>query len=177
MFTKRFSKRERMIFLATLTLGASAFCFTFIFAPAFNYVKKLHGRIESKEKRLEEYRRLLESKKVLNEKYPGYQEAVGTKTNEEAVLAKDFALIDSLSARTGCRITSIKLQPTEKTGAYKKVSFHIIAEGSLKSLSYFIYEIENAPELLRIKRFTLSAKSGASEDLTANIIVSRVIRD
>ena len=169
------SKRERTLFLATAIIAIIAILYNFVAEPFVKDWKTLNARIRAKRTLLSKNTRLLTRYQILEEEYVKYPALTEVIESEEEKLAMALGEIEKISKKSSSRILNIKPHIPKKVGNYMEISFDVTAEGAPAEISRFLYEIETSEESLRIRHFTLTARSGASGKLKAVFLISKII--
>ena len=94
--------------------------------------------------------------------------------SDEETIAVLLKAIERIARKTSVHITNIRPRASKETELYKEFGFEVISEASLEGLLRFMYELQNAAELLRVKRSTLSLKAGKGKTLRAVFEISKL---
>lgn len=175
MAIRNLSRNEKILLSICIVLGTVAVTYNLFIEPVVFRWKALNDGIESKTSVLIKNTRLLQIYKALQEEYEKYQGAIDTTRNEEEEFARSLGEIENISKKSSCRVENIKPHTPKKVGKYKEISFEVSAEGTIGQISRFLYEIETSKQNLRIRRFTLTSKSGVQTNLRGTFLISRII--
>ena len=169
------SGRERKLVAAIVTLAVFAVGYGLIIEPVVSNWKMLSSEIEAKAQVLAKDMRLLKMYARLEAEYDKYRDFIATTKNEEEELAGALSEIESISKKANCHISNIKPRATKRIGNYKEVSFAVTAEGTVETLSRFLYSVETSRRLLKVGHFAMMPKSGAKGTLKATFHISKIL--
>jgi hypothetical protein len=134
--------------------------------------KALHSEGILKELQYQKYARIAGRHGAAVEGYGQFADQLkmeGSEEEEMAILLKD---IEGL-ARGRVRITNIKPYSVTDLDFYKQFSVELECEATMESLVGFIYEVEHARPMLRLRRLRIQAK-GASDMLDVSLSLSKL---
>ena len=98
--------------------------------------------------------------------------------SDEEEIARLLNLIEQTARKNGVSLSDVKPQPVNSDKLTKQYRVELNAEASLAPLVDFIYEIEHAPDTLRIERVTLTPKEEKDKTgttLRAFLVISRIV--
>jgi Tfp pilus assembly protein PilO len=133
--------------------------YNFFILPVQRKIGKLNEKIEVKKIKLEKNSLILERKKRIEERYNKYFKNLQLRGTEEEEVATFLSEIESLAQKNSVRISDMKPRPSKKVDFYKKFSIDLEAEGDIKQITQFIYQIQSTPQLLRVDKLRLETKS------------------
>ena len=64
--------------------------------------------------------------------------------------------------------------PVKVAALYKKYTIELEAEGEMAQLTSLIYQLQNSPQLLKVEKMQMSAKSGSSGILKSRLVISKI---
>ncbi len=175
MIFPKLSQREKRLFYLTISLIAILFIYRFIIKAVVVNWKDLNEKISVSSLKLEKSRKILNLKNRIQRDYEKYASSVKMAGSEEEEMAKFLTEIESLARFSSVHISGIKPLPIKKVDFYKKYVVELEAEGDIKQVSKFIYDIQNSPQLLKIDKFSLRTKGAGTNLLKCNILVSKVL--
>lgn len=175
MAGQNLGKRERTLLAVCIILGGGAVLYSLIVEPLATGWKTLNGRIEAKLSELGKDTRLFKMYEMIEEEYVEYGEFITSGRNMEEAQAAALGKIEEFSKSASCRIVNVKPRSPKKIGNYKEISFVVTAEGAIDRLSHFLYVIETSKELLRVKHFAITPRSGSPDALRGTFVISKVI--
>jgi hypothetical protein len=165
MFARNLTAREKKLALIVVIAIASSLLYGFVAEPIFIRWKKREDQIKSKLAYMMKSERLLRKFKALEKEYTNLPSLTGAMESEEREIAKTLEALESISGASDCRIQNVKPRPSKKIGSYREISFEVTAEGA----------IEASNEMLRVKRFTITSKSGRSRILKGSFLINKII--
>ncbi len=168
------SNREKILLSITISFVITALFYNLIVEPLISRWRAFNGQIESKKALLNKNKRLLAAYKILEEEYIKYPVVLGGK-NEEEEIARALGEIENVSKKSSCYIVNLKPRASKKIGNYKEISFDVTTEGSIDEFTRFMYEVETSKKMLRIRRFTITSKTGPSAKLKCVFLISKII--
>jgi ribosomal protein S10 len=175
MIFSNLSQREKRLFYLTAGLIASLFIYRFVINPIVVNWMGLDKRIGAGGLKLEKSQKILNLKGRIQRDYERYASSVKMSGSEEEEMAKFLTEIESLARSSSVHISGIKPLPIKKVDFYKKYVVELEAEGDIKQVSKFIYDIQNSQQLLKIDKFSLGTKGAGTNLLKCNILVSKVL--
>ena len=172
MFSLNLSGRERILVTASLVLAAIAIGYNVVIEPLMRNWKRLNSQIDAKATVLVKDMRLLRMYKRLETEHSKYRDFITTTKKEEELLAHVLSEIENISKKTSCYIANVKPRTTKKVGNYKEISFIVTAEAAVDKLAKFLYAVETSKELLRVRHFAITPKSGRQGTLKSTFHIS-----
>ena len=177
MRLNNFSRREKIVAAVTASLIAVTLVFSLIIEPVSRARSRLDEKIAASEGALAKDIRLLAAYKTSGRNTAAVAAlgSRGGRTVEEETSAL-LEWIEEISGSASCSITSIKPLGVKALGPYKDVSVEIVVEGNIGQLANLMYEAEHSADIpMRIRRFSISAKSSSDGILRGSFLVSRFI--
>ncbi len=170
----KFTKRERIIFILTISLISSLIVYVFVLEPVYKKWSQLRLEYESAGLRLVRNEKLLANKKNIEGEYEKYKEYIRKKEDKEQEMASILKEIEATASGSGVKITSIKPKGEKQLKNYKEYSVELVSEATLNQFIKFIYDLESSKELLKVERLVLSLKSAQSDLLKGTLIVRKI---
>lgn len=170
---KFLTKREKIIFYFTSGIIVIALFFNFIFEPIIKNFWSLNQEISSCSMKLERYLRLLSEKERIKSSYSKISALVKIEGSQEEIIAGVLTELESLTRHAGLRIADVRPQAAKEIGPYREFLIELRQEGTMEDFLRFIYDLENSPHLLRIKRLQLNSKA-TSQLLEGTFLISKV---
>lgn len=157
---KVLNKREKLIFICTVSVIVFALIFNFIISPVLNKNDDLNKDISIARAKIRKYLWLLSQKNEIEKKYSKFSSvaAKDSEKNQDA-LVEALSELESLAQGSGIKIIDIRPK-TSSDGAslYKEIPIDLRTEGSVENYLKFIYNLENSFSLLKIKEYQLSTR-------------------
>ena len=159
---KVLTKRERIILYATIGIIIFTVVFNFLLAPILTKNDILNKEINITRIKLNKYLRLLSQRAYIQNKYNKFSSTFKIPEQGGDTLVAALSELETLAKNANIRILDIRPQASKTSDIYKENLIEARTEGGMEGYLKFIYDIENSLSLLRIKRFQLNAKPGAS---------------
>jgi len=171
-FLSKLSNRERLFVYIIAISALLLLVDKFIFGVMLDEIKKIEVEIDSVRTELNKDMGFLSCKDTIikgTETYSKYLEKEESPQVEQKELEK---LMDTLAIQSGLTINEKK--PVSSKDANKYV-VELKAEGKMKSLVAFLYNLSLVQSLLKVEKMDLSPKAPKSEILTIYLIISKTI--
>lgn len=175
MILSHLSQREKAIFYFCLAIAFAFLSYSFIILPVQKKLEELNQKIEAKRIKLEKNSLSLERKEKIEERYNKYAKNLQLKGTEEEEVATFLSEIESLAQKNSVRVSDMKPRPSKKVDFYKKFTIDLGAEGDIKQITQFIYQIQSATQLLRVDKLRLETKSSQTQNLKSYMSISKVL--
>ena len=167
------TKRERVIFIFAAGVIAFSLILNFIILLTLDRFRALNQEINSCKLNLKKSLRLLAKKQAIQEDYNQVSSVVRLQAGQEEMVAIVLSQLEQISGKVGLRIIDVRPQRSNDLGRYKEILVELKQEGNIDGFMRFIYDIENAPYLLKIKKIQLNSKATA-DILQAKLIISKI---
>jgi len=168
-FLSKISHRERL-FLYIIAIGALLLLVDkFIFGVMLDEIKKIEIEIDSARIELNKDIGFLSCKDAIIKETETYSKYLEKEESPEVELQKSM---NTLGIQSGLTINGIK--PVSSKDANKYI-VELKAEGKMKSLVDFLYNLSLVQSLLKVEKMDLSPKAPKSEILTIYLIISKTI--
>ncbi len=162
--------REKIFVIGAAVALLLTLLFLLIVDPLLDRSARLDRQIVSAQRQLQELR-------TLQREYRNRREVLD-KINDRLRRQKDFSLfslLETLARQTGTREKILYMKPTVSppNDAYEEESVEIKMEGvTLEQLIQYLYQVENSPQFLKIKRLYIKPRFDNRQSLTAIFRVS-----
>jgi Tfp pilus assembly protein PilO len=153
-----FTKREKIIFSATIGVFIFAVIFNLFFVPVLNRNDTLSRELSFTRAKLVKYTQLLGKKDTIRNKYGEFASTFKAPSKQEDTLVDSLTELENLSKQSNIKILDIRPQAPKNLGLYREILIDLRTEGSMENYLKFIYNLENSLSLLRIIRFQLSSR-------------------
>lgn len=173
MLLSKFSKREKILLVATILIVSTTVSYVFIIEPIIGAFTKLNRQIETGTLKLERSQKLLKKKGVIEAEYKKYASLVKPLASDEEEIASMLKAIEAIARKNNIHITNIRPQPVAKKPFYKEFIFEFVAEADIARLIKFIYDLQVSGNLLRVNKLTLSATSKKQKGLKAIMEITK----
>jgi len=168
------SKRERLLFLATISVVALAGLTNFVISPIAKKWRRLNTQLSTLETKLNRYSIILAQQKVIENRYKVYADNLKIKGSNEEAQAAVLQEIESIARTAGISLTNIVPSNLEDKGFYRKFQVRLELESNILSLSRFLYEIKKSQQLLGVTKLSISAKSGSTDLLRCSLDLIKI---
>jgi Tfp pilus assembly protein PilO len=175
MFLQKLNKREKLVLVATVALAVTTSVYGFIVEPVLFRWQRQNEQIEAKLNVYLRNKKLLMSLPAVEAQYAKFPSLVEKNLSEEKEISQVLRTIQGISNVTSCNVVNIKPQPVQRSRSYKWISFDVTVSGNIESIGQFLYKIETSADLLRVKRVSLSAQSGASGGLKGILYIRKLV--
>ncbi|MFH0888781.1 MAG: hypothetical protein V1871_06185 [Planctomycetota bacterium] len=168
-FISKLSRRERLFLYISAIIVLLFMVDKFIFEMMLQKINSIESTVDSTRTGLNEDRRLLSYKdKIIKETeiYSKYLE------KEESPEVKLQELMNTLAIQSELTINEIK--PVSSKDANKYL-IELKAEGKMKNLVAFLYNLSLVQSLLKVEKMDLGPKTPKSETLNIYLIISKTI--
>lgn len=156
---KILTNREKSILYITIFLIGFSIFFTFIFLPIMNGFRQLNQKINSVELKLKKATILLGKRQNIEKSYEKFALLTNGKTGEDYSSASMLSEVESLANKNNLRIVDIRPKTEQSSRQYGEFFIELKQEGKANDFFKFIYELENPPYFLRIKKAQLMSKN------------------
>ncbi|MBI3327668.1 MAG: hypothetical protein HYZ81_13335 [Nitrospinae bacterium] len=163
--------REKLILTAGGVAIALLLFFQFGLSPALGRLKTLDRLVGQKERDVQEM-------KALRETYLSRKAVMEEMNHSLSQRGKDFAIfsfLEDLAIKAGVKSNIVYMKPALSTSSelYRESSVEMKLEGiALQQLIQYLYQIEQAPQTLRIRRLLIKPRLGNPDILDITFLVS-----
>ncbi len=175
-FISKLSGKEKKILYVTIGVVLMAFMDRLFLGPVTAKLSVLDEDIKTQENSIKRdlrflsYKdRIIKERKLLNKYY------VKKMQSEEEIIAAFLKRIEMLASDS--KITLVKVTPTESAQKKGYIEYYASLEctGKLKDVVTFMHLIDSSPELLKIIKFSISAKKASPDEVLSSMTVSKII--
>ena len=167
-FLQNLQMREKILVMGAALAVVLALLYTLVIDPLLSHAERLDRQIRKAEQDLSTMqthrREYLQQQRVL--------ENVNTQIQHR----KNFSLIsrlDELARKTGTKILRMKPVPSPPSEAYTEESVQVKMENvTLEQLKKYLYEVEQSPQFLKIKRLSIKPRLTDRQRLSVTFRVS-----
>lgn len=153
------NKREKIISYLTIAMIIFSLGFRFLLSPLFSRWENLNKKIHFTRVKLKKYLRLLTQKETIQKRYNKFYAPDKVSVQKEDIVVTALSELETLSKEANIRILDLRPQAAVKSRTlHQETLIELRAEGTMEGYLKFIYNLENSPSLLKIKKFTLTAK-------------------
>ncbi len=169
-FLQNLGARERLFVVG----GVVALLLTLLYATV---IEPLMTRSSQLDRQIAKTQRDVQELHALQREYQAHKQVLDD-INAKLRRQKNFAIfshVEKLAGDTGIRSKILYMKPTVSTpiDAYEEESVEIKMEGvTLEQLIRYLYQVENSPQFLKIKRLYIKPRLDNRQLLTATFRVS-----
>ena len=168
-FLQNLQTREKVMVICAAVAIVLALVYTLAIDPLLAHSARLDRQIRKAQQDLETLhthrREYLQQQRVLD--------SINARINQR----KNFSLfsrLEEIARSTGTRIINMKPTAGSPSEAYTEESFEIKMEGvTLEQLKTYLYEVEQSPQFLKIKRVNIKPRLNNRQLLSVVIRVSK----
>lgn len=169
-----FTKREKTIFYITICVVIFSTGFNFLIIPILKKNDTLNKEINIARGKFKKYTWLLSQKEYLENKYNKFSTHLSGTSIEEDAFVGALSGLENIAKDANIRIIDIRPQVSKSSTPLKEATIDLKTEGTMEGYLKFIYNIENSPLLLKIRRFQLNPKPN-SQTLEGNLTISHFL--
>lgn len=172
---KVLTKREKTIFIFTVTVVCVAVVFNLFVAPLLNKNDTLNQNISTAKRKLKKYMELLNQADTVKAKYSKLASGIVLPEESADPVVQALSEIEEVAKNANIRILDIRPQPISgKRSGRKEIVVDLRAEGTIENYLRLLYNIESSLSLLRIKKLQLSSNIN-SQALQGTLTISELI--
>ena len=175
MKLSQFSKREKIIALISAGLILILLIYFFLLEPMLGKLDAINTEIETQELRWRKNLKILSQEAEISNQYQKYADFVRPKASDEQEMANILSEIEAVAKEVNIRILDMKPQKIKTLEFYKSFGVDLIIEGQLKDITHFLYNLQNAPHLLKTDKLHLEKESVVQPVLKASLLVSKIL--
>jgi Tfp pilus assembly protein PilO len=168
MIAINLSKREKYIFIATITFIASVLLYNFIFEPGLKKWRAANNEILAKKAKMDKGIRLIQRKNAIIQEYNRY-----VKSTEN--ISKILSYVEGLADSLGIRTSNMKPGQGIEKGLYKEYSIELQIEGRFPEIIKFLSELIKLPTFAALKKCDFRAVTENPSIFKGTIILSKII--
>jgi len=170
----KFSKRERTLFVGTVSVILAAALFIFIFEPIYTQWSQVKVDFQVAHLRLYKNLKLLAEQEVLEKEYETFKDFFLEGEDESQGTPNILKEIESIAVSSGVKITSIKPKGEKEFENYKKYNVEVVVEGEINQLLKFMYSLEGSKRFLKVERLVLALKGRKGNTLKGTLIIRKI---
>lgn len=175
MFIKHFSPREKKLFYLAVISIIGILLYIFIIDPLWAKWQELNNNISNREKQLLRNIKILAQRDIIAQLYNQHAENIkmkGTIEEETAVILRE---IENIARTSNTYIADIKPQKVQDMEFYKEYFIELEAEGDIRDIAKFIYDLQNSEQILKVRYLRLNPKDDTGDVLKGYMIVTKIL--
>lgn len=169
------TSRERRFFYVIIALISFWVLSDFVVRPIVAKERGLADKIAAERLNLEKSKKLIARRQVIQREYDNYallNKMTGSETKE---MSKLMTAIESFKNSSSVRMLEYKPSPVKDEHFCKRYTVELEVEGDANQISRFLYEIQTSDQLLKVDKFQISTKGGATDLLKCRISASKIL--
>jgi hypothetical protein len=167
-FISKLSQRERMFFYIVTAIVTLFLVDRFIFSTMVDQVNQLDERIRSLKDELVDNKNVLSYKDKISKERDIYGKYLAKEDNPNLELQKTVSFLANQAELLSPEYKAINLKDN-------KYAVELSAEGKMKNVVNFMYNLNTVQSLLKVEKIDLSPKAAKSEMLKVYILISKTI--
>lgn len=168
-FFSKLSQRERTFFYITAVIITLFLVDSFIFNGMITRINELDNKIMALKNELSENKIILSYKDKINKGSKTFGKYLVKEVRPDLELSKS---VNTLTIQSGLVNPEFKPIQSKDTSKYL---IEINAEGKMKDVVNFLYNLNMIQSLLKVERIDLSPKAAKSETLRINVLISKAV--
>ena len=168
-----FSKRERLIIVATGAVLLLLILDSYLLTPLLDSYDELQVRKDRLEQELIESTKLVKKQRVIKKRW---QQMLEDGLKSDAIEAESQLLhaVQNWASKSRFRLSSIRPERSNEDETLKKIDFHATGTGTMSSISKFLYYAETTRIPARILSVRITSRKEGLDSLTLDFQVSTV---
>jgi Tfp pilus assembly protein PilO len=175
MILHSFSHREKIISILCLATVGFYVIYFFGYRQIKSEISAQQERIIQSEKELRDYSHVLRSEEAINQKLEDYKEHFGQRSSDEGEMTKILSDIEAAAQKGLIKIINMEPERIKSQDFYNYFSVNVQAQGSLKKICEFLYQLEANPYFFHIDEMRIEKYSIQANDLKCQLAVSRFL--
>jgi len=171
----RFSKREKIIFYASIVFVTLVLIDRLLISPALDKMASLENDIAEKKAVIQKDLHFISLKNGINKEasiYTGY--FVKDATYDEGMNAF-LKLIEDFARRSSVNLLNTRPAGIKAQKGVVRYYVDLSCRGKMEQIVDFLYRIESAKKILTIDKFTISAQEEGSSSAQCRLTVSKLV--
>ena len=174
-FISRLSKRERIIFYATVIAVALVLSDRLILAPILSKIEELNATIRSEEEAIEQSLVIITQEGRIEKESEQYASYLSKPEVEEKIITAFLKEVENLAKQSSVYLIDIKPAGQDADGTSTRYFAKVNFEAQMEQVVNFFHSITNAEELLKIESFEISPKTAGGSVVTCSSSISKAI--
>ncbi|MEW6025703.1 MAG: hypothetical protein AB1599_00200 [Planctomycetota bacterium] len=170
-FFSKLSSRERMFVYITALIIILFVVDKFIFSGMVARIDKLDERIEALTAELSDNKNIIAGKDKISRENEIYGKYLVKEPRPDMELSK---VVDTLAIQSELGKPELKPVKVKETEA-NRFLIEVNAEGTMKNVINFMYNLNASSSLLKVERIDLSPRAAKSDKLKINILISKTV--
>ncbi|OPX28141.1 MAG: hypothetical protein B1H08_06505 [Candidatus Omnitrophica bacterium 4484_171] len=168
----RFSRRERIIFYASVVFVALALIDRLLVSPALDKIASLESNITDKKEIIQKDLHFIYLKKGIEKEASSYAGYFKKEASYDEGMNAFLKLIEDIARRSSIDLLNIRPAGVKAEKGIVKYYVDLNCRGRMEQIILFIYRIESAKKILTIDKVTISAQEEGSSVAQCRLTVS-----
>lgn len=174
-FITRLSKRERIIFYATVGVVGLVLLDHMLLSPILDKVNSLNEAIHAKEETIEQSLLIVNQEERIEGESSLYTSFLSEPLTEEKTITAFLKEVETLAKKSAVYLIDIKPTGKEVEGAVVQHFVKLNFEAQMEQVFNFFYNVTNFELLIKIEDYQIRPKSEGSSVIVCNISISKTI--
>lgn len=174
MINFRFSKRETLLFVITISIAGCVGIVFFAVEPLINKLSSLDASIRKKSYLLQQQSYFVQRGDSIESLYQHYQDILKKFSSNEEITEYFFEAVKRLAKERGLAVRQVKPLAAVRQKTFQQISLELEFEGDFKSLFQLINDLENSPALLNIGSMTIRSAMRDGKRLQCRLSLSKI---
>jgi len=171
---KKVSSREQKIFMACVLLGTIYLFVQLFIRPVHSREEELEQRIDKKLLEIEKAKKILQSEKIVGQKYQQYVQIFGAQGPDEQEVSSFISDIETNARQHQIGVQNLQSQRTVKKDKVVRFFMQLTVEGKLSDIIAFFYVLQNKPYYIFLEEVVLERMSTSQENIRGRILLSKM---
>ncbi len=166
-------KREKTILVITLLLSGLFVLDKFVVSNMLSSWSRLNSDIDTQEALLKRDRHILSQKNQIVEEYKDYALTLVANLESADAMTPFLKEIEKLARRSRVKIKDMKPLSSQDQKQEQETAVSVVTESPWRNLAKFVYQLQNSPQMLQVKKANLHAKTEGSTRMTARLLIEK----
>ena len=173
-FLARLSKREKLVFYATLGAVAFVLLDRLLLGPILSKVDQLDQDIKLEEEAIKNSLSILTQEKKITDERDKYTPYLSDQESEEKEKISFSKEIEDMAKKSSVYLVGIRPTGEKDESIGKRYFLDIELEAQMEQIFSFFYAIESSSKLFKIEKYYIRPKSAESSIATCSMSISKV---
>lgn len=174
-FITRLSKRERVIFYATVFVIGVVILDRTLISPILKKIDDLSEAIATQEEVIEQSLLIVTQEKRIEGETSRYATYLSKPQAEKKEITAFLKEVENIAKRSSAYVVDIKPAGKSVEGPATKYFVKLNFEAQMDQVMNFFYNISNLAQLIKIEGYQIRPKTEGSSIITCNISISKTI--
>jgi Tfp pilus assembly protein PilO len=168
------SKRERQIFIVTLSVLVIFLCDRFILEPVLDARTQMMSERQELKQKIQKASEMIKQKKKAG---PEWDNRVNNGLSSDVSVAESTMLNALRNWTQSYGLTLVSIKPERKKGEegeMKEIIFNLVCSGSMSSVGQFLFQVESTFFPVKIKDFQLGSRAEDGNEMSLQLKLSSI---